>query len=335
MSFDLYFGSSLNGAMAATNTIRSAWIKLNKDVSFVAFSTLWTGDPTGTFSLEGKIGDKRTFDLDSEFVDGANPDGTSYSGSLSASDLDAEDLGEAFIRANNVTAEYVRLKYINSAGTGTLNVMFDFKTGDGELNSISATLTASDIQIGAVEIKNATTDDRANVSDANTARTIATHVIPTQHIDATGKVPPAGEVVGNAKHVRDDTHFGAVGAAADVDGIVHGQLRYIGEAALAMQTVLENIVTVKPGTIGTGYKYYTGSGTPATLDFNTDLGRNAQDGYLANTGVAAFTFTINQGSGAGDSITLNSGDVFSLEGLNIDTVVITNAGASTYQCFVI
>lgn len=28
----------------------------------------------------------------------------------------------------------------------------------------------------------------------------------------------------------DDTHFGTVGAAADVDGVVHGQLRYIGEA---------------------------------------------------------------------------------------------------------
>ena len=27
------------------------------------------------------------------------------------------------------------------------------------------------------------------------------------------------------------SHFGAVGAAADVDGVVHGQLRYIGEAA--------------------------------------------------------------------------------------------------------
>jgi len=28
----------------------------------------------------------------------------------------------------------------------------------------------------------------------------------------------------------DDTHFGTVGAASDVDGVIHGQLRYIGEA---------------------------------------------------------------------------------------------------------
>jgi len=37
----------------------------------------------------------------------------------------------------------------------------------------------------------------------------------------------------------DDTHYGVVGAAADVDGVVHGQLRYIGEAALAIQTAVE------------------------------------------------------------------------------------------------
>ena len=59
-----------------------------------------------------------------------------------------------------------------------------------------------DIQIGAVEIKNATTDDRALVSDASTARASTNHVISVQHLDATGKVQPAGELVGNGIFVK-------------------------------------------------------------------------------------------------------------------------------------
>jgi len=35
----------------------------------------------------------------------------------------------------------------------------------------------------------------------------------------------------------DDTHMGAVGAAADVDGVIHGQLRSIAEAVEALATV--------------------------------------------------------------------------------------------------
>jgi len=41
----------------------------------------------------------------------------------------------------------------------------------------------------------------------------------------------------------DDTHFGAVGAAADVDGVVHGQLRYIGAGVDTLETTLSNIET--------------------------------------------------------------------------------------------
>ena len=41
----------------------------------------------------------------------------------------------------------------------------------------------------------------------------------------------------------DDTHFGAVGAASDVDGVVHGQLRYIGAGVDTLETTLSNIET--------------------------------------------------------------------------------------------
>lgn len=63
-------------------------------------------------------------------------------------------------------------------------------------------LTASDIEIGAVELKNATTDDRAILNAANTARTTSTVVLTTQNIDASGKVKPSGDTVGNAPFTK-------------------------------------------------------------------------------------------------------------------------------------
>jgi len=41
----------------------------------------------------------------------------------------------------------------------------------------------------------------------------------------------------------DDTHFGSVGAGADVDGVVHGQLRFIGESVDGLETDIAAIKT--------------------------------------------------------------------------------------------
>ena len=41
----------------------------------------------------------------------------------------------------------------------------------------------------------------------------------------------------------NDSHFGAVGAASDVDGVIHGQLRYIGAGVDTLETTLSNIET--------------------------------------------------------------------------------------------
>ena len=56
---------------------------------------------------------------------------------------------------------------------------------DGELK---VNLETADIEIGAVELKNATSDVRADVNPANTARAITTNVLATQVIDAAGAV---------------------------------------------------------------------------------------------------------------------------------------------------
>ncbi len=49
-------------------------------------------------------------------------------------------------------------------------------------------LETGDLEIGAVELKNASTDDRASVSDASTARAATDHVLLTQPLDAAGNV---------------------------------------------------------------------------------------------------------------------------------------------------
>jgi len=78
----------------------------------------------------------------------------------------------------------------------------------------SAVLEAGDVEIGAVEIKNATDDTRAVVGAAS-------------GVDSTTVSLAVAD--GN---LHDS--LGAVGAASDADGVVHGQLRYLAEALAAL-----------------------------------------------------------------------------------------------------
>jgi len=112
-------------------------------------------------------------------------------------------------------------------------------TSDGKLIT-DATLEVGDIEIGAVELKNSDSDVRANILAANTARTTATVVLATQDVDSNGLVHDLGTgamaVSQPITLATDDTQYGAVGAASDVDGNVHGQLRYIGEAVDGLES---------------------------------------------------------------------------------------------------
>ena len=60
-----------------------------------------------------------------------------------------------------------------------------FDTGSGISD---VTITTGDLEIGAVELKDAATDVRASIVAANTARTTGTIVVATQSIDAAGAV---------------------------------------------------------------------------------------------------------------------------------------------------
>ena len=59
---------------------------------------------------------------------------------------------------------------------------------DPDEATLAATIDAGDIEIGSVELKDADSTALANIKAANTARTTATTVVATQHIDAAGAV---------------------------------------------------------------------------------------------------------------------------------------------------
>jgi len=143
------------------------------------------------------------------------------------------------------------LKLIRVSGAATVKCSIDLVRSDENDNfsanaeTVTVTLSAADIEIGAVELKNASTDDRALISDANTARNATDHVLEVQALDAAGAVLSTSALATAAKQptlgtglmagsapttlATDDTQMGAVGAASDVDGNVHGQLRFAGE----------------------------------------------------------------------------------------------------------
>lgn len=116
--------------------------------------------------------------------------------------------------------------YTNGVGTPNKGVLVLGTDGTNP----QALLTDSDgklqiaVVVDSVELKDETSDDRASVEPANTTRTTATHVLAIQEIDATGKVSPAGDAVGNAPFVQntrlnpdyaqvlDELHMDAVAA---------------------------------------------------------------------------------------------------------------------------
>ena len=76
-----------------------------------------------------------------------------------------------------------------------LNSVYD-ATAQRLKTDATITVTASDIQIGAVELKDGASDARAVINAANTARTTATVVQAVQHVDAAGNVLSATPVLG-------------------------------------------------------------------------------------------------------------------------------------------
>ena len=76
--------------------------------------------------------------------------------------------------------------------------------------------------------------------------------------------------------------------------------------------------------------------SPATLDANTALGRNATEFMIINDGGGMFTVSIsNDGAAFGDEHTMKQGETWTMESISVDSIRITWVGDSAYRVVVL
>jgi len=101
------------------------------------------------------------------------------------------------------------------------------------------------------------------------------------------------------------------------------------------------VVPSEPSPLVHNPKKYEGTvataGSPVTLDVNTDLGKNAGDGYIACDGDGNLEIDLSyNGVDFEEDITIKDGEALSLQGLNIDTIKIdATANNTAYRVLVI
>lgn len=72
--------------------------------------------------------------------------------------------------------------------------------------------------------------------------------------------------------------------------------------------------------------------SPATLDVNATLRRNANQGHVINDGPGNFTVAIStDGANFGTAFTMQAGETFNLIGENVDSIRITWVANSAYR----
>lgn len=99
---------------------------------------------------------------------------------------------------------------------------------------------------------------------------------------------------------------------------------------------------VKQGNLGAGNKTYEDTlfeagDSPTTHNLNTDLGRNATDGYIICDGGGDIQVDVSSdGILYGDKATLKKGEILDLIGLSVNKIRITHTGTdSAYRINVI
>ena len=90
-------------------------------ISFISYTLVWTGTPTGTFSVEVSNDYKRS---SAGVVLNA---GTWVPLTLSAATVASGAAGSGFIDIDGVAAYAIRLKYTATSGAGTLNAVVNGK----------------------------------------------------------------------------------------------------------------------------------------------------------------------------------------------------------------
>jgi len=81
---------------------------------------------------------------------------------------------------------------------------------------------------------------------------------------------------------------------------------------------------------------FTSEDSPATLDFNTDLGRNATEFTVINDGAGDFTVSVlTTGAVFGDEHTMKNGETYSIDNISVDSLRITHVADSAYRAIAI
>jgi len=110
---------------------------------------------------------------------------------------------------------------------------------------VNADINVGDIEIGAVELKNASDDQRASIEAANTARTTATKVLATQTIDAAGVV--TANITAGADGVSNTANrLGVSSWLKSFNGTTWDRVR---SGVIALSTTLTGMMNVIPWAI--------------------------------------------------------------------------------------
>ena len=118
-------------------------------------------------------------------------------------------------------------------------------------------------------------------------------------LDGTAAHYGAGNVADGGRTLRvtlasDDVHFGAVGGAADVDGTIHGQLRYIANYLETIDGDTSSFV----GAIGTDGS--TGPSKVMSIGGTVAIGGNIQELQCDANGILLVQLSSNSGVDIGD-----------------------------------
>jgi len=140
-----------------------------------------------------------------------------------------------------------------TTGVGTTGLVVEAEAETlGSLGTVDADGDATRIKTSRSGVLFNVLTDPAGAADVGSAIKTAVEVMDDWDESDRAKVSPIAGQAGIAANAgamdalttritiaTDDTHLGAVGAAADVDGVLHAQQRFIGEAVAATQTAAE------------------------------------------------------------------------------------------------
>ena len=177
---------------------------------------------------------------------------------------------------------------------------------------------SSDIELGSVELKDGDTDNRANIKEANTVRTVSTFVLATQEVGADGTVSPTGSLNTNApfSKLTDGTNEGII---KDASTFATTDVA-LGVADANVLTALSAVAI--PTTIVGGTKDVTTAGTREALGASTTIKSVTIRAKAANGGnIYVGGVTVDSANG----IALAANDSVELDIANLATVYVDSS----------